>query len=134
MSRSFVETSVRAALFCTAVTVGLLVAGAAGAADTPARVDMTKPHLQDYPDSAQVNGEEGAVLVSVYVRPSGRAGKIRIDRSSGFNDLDTAALESVANWRFVPATHGGDRISDWMAVNVVYRLPRPPEPATPPPG
>jgi protein TonB len=133
MSRSFVERPIRATLFCAAAAVGALVASAACAADTPARVDMMQPHPQDYPDSAQVSGEEGAVLVSVYVRPNGRAGKVRVDRSSGFDDLDTAAVQSVLNWRFVPATRDGDQISDWTAVKVVYQLPRLPQPATPPP-
>jgi protein TonB len=94
---------------------------------------MTQPQPQEYPDAAQLNGEEGTVLVDVYVRPNGRAGKVRVAQSSGFNDLDNAAVESVLNWRFVPATRDGDLVSDWSAVKIVYQLPRP-APPQPPPG
>ena len=126
----FINVCVRGLLFGAAASFGVLGAGAAFAKGTPPHVDMTQPHPQPYPDSAQVNGEEGAVLVSVYVRPNGRATKIRVDRSSGFTDLDNAAVESVLNWRFVPAMHDGDTVSDWTKVNIVYQLPR--APAQPP--
>ena len=101
----------------------LAIATVATAATRP-RVDMTEPHPQQYPDSAQLNGEEGTVLLGVYVRSSGRPSKIRIEQSSGFSDLDNAAVESVLNWRFVPATNDGDTVSDWTTVKIVYQLPR----------
>ena len=121
----FINVGVRGLLFGAAASFALLGTGAAFAADTSPHVDMTQPRPQPYPDSAQVNGEEGAVLVSVYVRPNGHPTKIRVERSSGFDDLDNAAVEGVLNWRFVPATRDGDTVSDWTKVNIIYQLPRP---------
>jgi protein TonB len=132
MSRNVLE-GFRVAFFGLVGVFGVTIAGSAVAADTPPRVDMTQPQPQEYPDAAQLNGEEGTVLVDVYVRPNGRAGKVRVAQSSGFNDLDNAAVESVLNWRFVPATRDGDLVSDWSAVKIVYQLPRP-APPQPPPG
>lgn len=136
MVKLFVRKSVGTALASAAAVIGLTGAGAAFAANSAPHVDLTQPHVQEYPDSAQVNGEQGSVLVSVYVRPNGRASKIRVAQSSGFADLDNAAVESVLNWRFVPAMQDGDPVSDWAAVRVVYQLPQaPPQPpAAPPPG
>ena len=129
MPKSFVE-GFRIAPLGLVAAFGLMAWSAAFAADTPARVDATQPRPQEYPDSAQANGEEGTVLVRVYVRPNGRASRVRVDRSSGFTDLDNAAVESVLNWRFIPAMRNGDTVSDWAAVKIVYQLPR--LPAQPP--
>ena len=107
---------------------------AAVAADMPPHVDLTQPHAQLYPESAQASGEEGTVLVNVYVRPNGKVGKYNVAQSSGFNDLDNAALESILNWRFVPAVRDGDTVSDWAIVKIVYQLPRAPVQPTSPPG
>jgi protein TonB len=125
-----INVGVRGLLFGAAASFAVLGTGTAFAAETPPHVDMTQPHPQEYPDASQLNGEEGTVLVGVYVRPNGRASKVRVEQSSGFSDLDNAAVESVFNWRFVPATRDGDTVSDWTRVNIVYQLPR--APAQPP--
>ncbi|HEY3777943.1 MAG TPA: energy transducer TonB [Rhizomicrobium sp.] len=109
------------------VSSGLaLCAAQALAEQTPAHVDLSQPHLQPpYPDSALAAGEQGTTLVDVYVRPNGRISKFRVARSSGFGDLDNAAVESVLNWRFIPAIQDGDPVSDWTTVKVVFQLPQP---------
>jgi protein TonB len=97
---------------------------AAAQMNSPARVDTALPHPQPpYPDSAQQSGEQGTVLVDVLVRTSGRPVKARISQSSGFQDLDNAAVQGVLNWHFLPATQGGDTVSDWTTVKIVYQLP-----------
>lgn len=117
IARSFPIISV-----CLAGSVNCVLASG----DTPARVDSSFPNPQPpYPESAQLSGEAGIVLVDVYVRSSGRPTKVRVARSSGFNDLDTAAVQGVLNWHFVPATRDGDTISDWTTVKIVYDLPAP---------
>jgi periplasmic protein TonB len=128
MSNSVWRNYVRLAVLGGAASIG--VAAAALAADTLPRVDTTQPRPQEYPDSAQLNGEEGAVLVGVYVRSNGRPSKIRVERSSGYSDLDNAAVESVLNWRFVPATREGDAVADWTTVRILYQLPRLPAQAS----
>ncbi|HLY06754.1 MAG TPA: energy transducer TonB [Rhizomicrobium sp.] len=133
MKGSF-QTGIGAAL--TGVAASFAVMGApvaAFAANTAPHVDMTQPHDQVYPVSAQSSGEQGTVLVQVYVSPSGKVAKYNVAQSSGFGDLDNAALESVLNWRFVPAMRDGDPVSDWTVVKVVYQLPQAAtQPASPP--
>lgn len=93
-------------------------------AATAATVDNAFPHPQPpYPDSAQANGEQGVVKVDVYVRSNGRVTRAKISQSSGYADLDTAALQGVLNWRFIPGTANGEAVSDWTTVKVVYQLP-----------
>jgi len=94
------------------------------ATDVPARIDSAFPNPQPpYPPSAQLNGEAGTILVKVLVRPSGKPVRAEVASSSGFPDLDNAAVEGVLNWRYVPATRDGDTVSDWTTVKVVYQLP-----------
>lgn len=75
-----------------------------------------------YPARAVREGWQGEVLVSVQVLPTGRAGTLKIKRSSGFSLLDDAALAAVKGWSFVPARQGGQPVSGWVTVPIVFRL------------
>jgi TonB family protein len=118
-------------IVCFATVLG---SGAVQAADSPAHVDSAQPNEQPiYPDSSRAAGEQGAVLIDVLVRSSGRPSQYRVSQSSGYSDLDAAAVQTVLNWRYVPATRDGDSISDWATVKVVYQLPKTAA-ETPPPA
>lgn len=91
--------------------------------DRGPKVDTTQPTPVVYPAAAQRAGEEGTVVVRVYVNEWGRPQDANIAKSSGYMDLDTAAIETALNWHFVPAIRGGSTASDWAAVQVVYKLP-----------
>ena len=94
-------------------------------ADSPAHVDRAYPTpAPAYPDSAQIAGEQGDVLLDVYVSSGGHPRKFRVNQSSGYPDLDNAAAEAVANWQFVPAVHDGDTVSAWTTVKVHFELPQ----------
>jgi protein TonB len=55
-----------------------------------------------YPDSARARGTEGQVLVGFRVREDGTVGDARVERSSGVDVLDDAALRVVRDYRFAP--------------------------------
>jgi protein TonB len=113
----------------------LALGGSSAFADSPPKIDRSFPTPQPaYPDEAQLNGEQGDVLVGVSVSSSGKPRRLRIDRSSGFSDLDNAAAEAVAQWRFIPAIENGDTTSAWTTVKIHFELPQPVQPvyATPP--
>ncbi|HWE06960.1 MAG TPA: energy transducer TonB [Rhizomicrobium sp.] len=102
----------------------VLCVSSASASESPPSVDISRPHPQPpYPDSAQLNGEQGTVMVDVFVHPNGRAAKFKVSRSSGFTDLDNAAVEGVLNWRYLPAIRDGETVSDWTTVKIVFQLP-----------
>lgn len=107
----------------SAVAALALSGFAASAADVAPKVDTSQPTPVVYPTTAQRAGEEGTVLLNVYVTYTGRPQKIDIARSSGYSELDNAAVETAANWHYVPALHDGDTASDWASVKVVYRMP-----------
>ena len=96
---------------------------------SPPKIDRSYPTPQPaYPDSAQLNGEQGDVFVGVSVSASGKPRRLRIDKSSGFGDLDSAAAEAVAQWRFIPAIENGDTTSAWTSVKIHFELPQPVQP------
>jgi protein TonB len=75
-----------------------------------------------YPGLARRQGWEGTTLLRVQVSSAGRPGAIQVQRSSGRTALDDAAVEAVKRWSFVPATQGGNAVSGWVTVPIVFRL------------
>lgn len=78
-----------------------------------------------YPPLARRRGYEGTALLLVEVLPGGTAGRVRVERSSGFPVLDDAARDAVAAWRFEPARENGTARSAWVEVPVRFTLENP---------
>jgi protein TonB len=77
-----------------------------------------------YPSISQRLGEEGVVMLRVYVSAQGTPDQIQLLKSSGFVRLDQAAQESVARWRFVPARQGKIAIAEWVNIPITFQLRR----------
>jgi periplasmic protein TonB len=81
---------------------------------------ITQP---EYPPASRRAGEAGTVTLQVYVLETGRAGDIKIAKSSGFPKLDEAAVKEVQrNWRFVPGKEDGKPVAMWHTFAVTFRL------------
>ena len=105
------------------IGLSLLIAGtsAASAEYEPPHVDQSCPTPPPVVgQSAAVNHEHGEVGLGIYVTSRGRAKKIRVTQSSGFNDLDNAAVEAVAGWHYTPAVRNGGYVSDWMGLKIEF--------------
>lgn len=77
----------------------------------------------EYPSSA-VSAGEGTVLVTAEVDVSGRAVGAKLSKSSGYRDLDAAALRSIAGWSFAPAMEGGKPMAQEVVVPIRFQLDR----------
>lgn len=75
-----------------------------------------------YPPMSRRLGETGRSIIRVLVGANGSAKDVRLQRSSGFDRLDQAALDAVRRWRFVPGTRGGVPEDMWFNVPIVWRL------------
>ncbi|RTL48508.1 MAG: TonB family protein [Rhodocyclaceae bacterium] len=75
-----------------------------------------------YPPLSRRMGEEGKVLLRVFVSAAGGADKVEIERSSGSPRLDAAAQASVRSWRFVPARQGSQAVPAWVIVPIQFSL------------
>ncbi|AXM97136.1 energy transducer TonB [Pseudomonas plecoglossicida] len=76
----------------------------------------------EYPQMAQRRGWEGTVLLRVEVLASGKPGQIQIQKSSGRDALDAAALAAVKRWSFVPAKQGDVAQAGWVSVPIDFKL------------
>lgn len=75
-----------------------------------------------YPAIARRSGDQGTVMLKVLVSPEGAPLRVELDQSSGSKPLDSAALDAVKGWRFVPARRGAQNIEGWVRVPVVFKL------------
>ena len=75
-----------------------------------------------YPPLSRRRGEEGKVLLKVRVSAQGEALGVAIQKSSGFDSLDTAASEAVTRWRFVPARRGDEAVESSVIVPITFAL------------
>jgi protein TonB len=75
-----------------------------------------------YPTMARRMGDQGKVLLRVQVNAEGRAQEVQLKTSSGFPRLDEVALNTVREWRFVPARQGDQPVAAWVLVPIVFKL------------
>lgn len=78
--------------------------------------------LPKYPLVAREKGYEGTVYLRVLVRVDGRVERLTVDRSSGYEILDRAAIDSVKEWAFFPAKKGGKSVESWVLLPVKFAL------------
>lgn len=102
----------------------LLLIGAtqcALAAESPASVDLTKCRAE-YPKASLMNEEQGIVAMSFLVAPDGNVIESKVDRSSGFKNLDKAAVKTLSACKFKPGTKDGAPAQTWAKVEYAWRL------------
>ena len=75
-----------------------------------------------YPPLARRVGEQGKVVLQVYVEPTGAASTVQLHQSSGADRLDQSAISAVRHWKFVPAQRGAEPIGAWVLVPIVFNL------------
>lgn len=76
----------------------------------------------NYPMVARRMGWEGRVILNVEVLAEGSCGAVVVYRSSGHEVLDNAAMNTVKTWRFTPARHIGNAVTQWFKVPVNFSL------------
>jgi TonB family protein len=94
----------------------------------PPRVNRACPTPRpELSEEQRHRSAQGDVVIGVYVSPHGRAKKITVAQSSGFEDLDNAAAASAASWHYIPATLETAAVSGWTAVRFRFAAQNPSE-------
>lgn len=75
-----------------------------------------------YPALSRRLGEEGRVMLRVFVDDRGLPARVEIRTSSGHDRLDHSALEAVKQWKFIPARRGDQAVSGWVVVPISFSL------------
>ena len=93
-----------------------------------ARIDAqpsaVKPIRPAYPTGARQRSEEGDVVLELDINAQGRVTAASVFASSGYPDLDAAALRAARKARFVPAKSGRDAVAATVRITIEFRLSR----------
>ena len=81
---------------------------------------ISKPQPR-YPRTLERRKIGGIVGVQIRVNPRGRVASTSVFKSSGHQELDSAALASANRWRFRPALKNGEKIASTTRVNIIFR-------------
>ena len=96
--------------------------GSPSLVEPSADADYLKNPPPGYPRISRRNGEQGTVIVRVFISTQGPPEKAEVRTSSGFARLDQAALEAVQRWRFVPGRRSGTPEAMWFNIPVRFVL------------
>lgn len=75
-----------------------------------------------YPVDAARNGETGTVTLALLVGADGKVTSSRVQHSSGYRDLDKAAVNALSLCKFKPAMNNGTPESGWAQLAYVWTL------------
>lgn len=76
----------------------------------------------EYPKGARQRGEQGNVVLEIGVGADGVCAEAKVVVSSGFPELDEAAVKAVRAARFTPAKSGTRRVSSIARLTLSFRL------------
>ena len=98
------------------------VGSSSGTADADYRSESLRNAQPRYPIYARKMHQEGAVVITTEVLIDGSATEVRIATSSGIKLLDEAALETVKQWRFIPAKKDGVPYVQRLRIPITFSL------------
>ena len=75
-----------------------------------------------YPALSRRLGEQGKVVIRVFIGADGSATRAEIRSSSGYERLDQTALQTVQRWRYVPGKRNGVPEAMWFNVPINFVL------------
>ena len=89
---------------------------------TAAVVDAQACVKPDYPKNARRNGDTGTVMLAFLIGTDGKVADSRIEKSSGFRELDRAAQAGLSLCKFKPGTADGVPQQSWTRMQYVWSL------------
>ena len=95
--------------------------GVASAAEVPASFDA-KNCKADYPKASLMNEEQGTVSMMFLVNADGSVAESKVEKTSGFKNLDKAAVKAISACKFKPGTKDGKADQTWTKVDYAWKL------------
>jgi protein TonB len=85
-------------------------------------VDSSNCSKPDYPKNALRNGDTGVVTLALLIGTDGRVADSKVEKSSGFRELDRAAQVGLGLCKFKPGTLDGVPQQLWTRMQYVWSL------------
>lgn len=76
----------------------------------------------EYPKTALRNGDTGVVTLALLIGTDGRVADSKVEKSSGFRELDRAAQVGLGLCKFKPGTLDGAPYQSWTKMQYVWSL------------
>ena len=76
----------------------------------------------DYPKGARQRGEQGDVVLEIRVNVEGTVDDVKVAVSSGFAELDEAAVRAAKAAKFSPARSGRDPVASTARLKLQFKL------------
>ena len=76
----------------------------------------------DYPKGARQRGEQGDVILEIRVNAEGTVDDVRVATSSGFAELDEAAVKAAKAAKFSPARSGREPVASTARLKLQFKL------------
>ena len=76
----------------------------------------------DYPKGARQRGEQGDVVVEIRINAKGTVDDVAVAVSSGFPELDEAAVKAARAAKFSPARSGHDAVASTARLKLSFKL------------
>ena len=114
MSRNVTKRSV--------AVLGVVLACASCASDAPLElpVPMDQESPFRYPESLWDEGVEGQAVVMVLVGAEGTVDSVYLRQTSGWEEMDSAAVRGARVLRFEPGRRGTDPVDVWVRLPVRF--------------
>lgn len=65
---------------------------------------------------------EGTVILMILVGVDGTPKDIKVEKSSGFRELDREAMDTAKKWRFNATIRNGQKVEGYARVPVTFSL------------
>ncbi|MES2261338.1 MAG: energy transducer TonB [Pseudomonadota bacterium] len=107
---------------CLSLIATMFVMSApAFAAEIPASFDA-KNCKAEYPKASLMNEEQGTVSMMFLVTAGGDVKDSKVEKSSGFKNLDKAAIKAISACKFKPGSKDGKPDETWTKVDYAWKL------------
>lgn len=123
---------VKPSIWALGLVIAMAVSWGTAAADRPAYPSIVPDRVQSivpgeeqrnpprYPKEAAEARREGTTVLLLLVGVDGVVEQAQIDISSGFADLDAAAIAAGSRWRFLPRIEHGFPVRCYARVPVTF--------------
>lgn len=85
------------------------------------RDEVVDAMVRSYPPLLRDAGIGGTARIYFFIDEQGSVQQVRLDRSSGHDALDQAALNVAGAFRFSPALNHGERVPAWVSFPITFR-------------
>jgi len=84
--------------------------------------DVQRALVREYPTVLRDSGIGGTVTVWFFIDENGRVLDTRVDQSSGYQQLDDAALKVADVMRFSPALNRENKVQVWVSLPITFQV------------